>query len=204
MPSAERLCSKFHSCLVSFASQPTVHFSDNLSALGIIFRCTRHLKRSTVICTVEKINNNQLVTRSEKSEQKRSFRLYSQSSSAQWAPHCHVITCCLVTWQQEVENGGTIENLFGGCLHSKILNRRPLICYLNARTLILIQFSSQFFATYQRATELNNKSLISWFGACCSVASLYIFSRCLRAHLKSSSTRKNIQLHSIPKHEKGL
>ena len=31
MPSAKRLSSKFHSCPWSFASRPTVHFSDNLS-----------------------------------------------------------------------------------------------------------------------------------------------------------------------------
>ena len=36
MPSAERLSSKFHSFPPSFASRPAVHFSDNLSALGII------------------------------------------------------------------------------------------------------------------------------------------------------------------------
>ena len=40
MPSAERLSSKFHSCPRTFASLPTVHFSDNLSALGIILRYT--------------------------------------------------------------------------------------------------------------------------------------------------------------------
>ena len=38
MPSAERLSSKFHSCPRSFASRPTVHFSDNISTLGIILR----------------------------------------------------------------------------------------------------------------------------------------------------------------------
>ena len=36
MPSAERLSSKFHSCLRSLASRPTVHFSDNLLASLII------------------------------------------------------------------------------------------------------------------------------------------------------------------------
>ena len=35
MPLAERLPSKFHSCPQSFASRPTVHFSDNLSTSGI-------------------------------------------------------------------------------------------------------------------------------------------------------------------------
>ena len=44
MPSAERLSSKFHSCPRSFASRPTVHFSDNLSALGIIHRYTSRRK----------------------------------------------------------------------------------------------------------------------------------------------------------------
>ena len=44
MPSAERLSSKFHSCPRSFASRPTVHFSDNLSALGIILRYTSRRK----------------------------------------------------------------------------------------------------------------------------------------------------------------
>ena len=38
MPSAERLPSKFHSCPRSFASRPTVNFSDNLSAVGITCR----------------------------------------------------------------------------------------------------------------------------------------------------------------------
>ena len=36
MPSAERLSSKFHCCARSFTCQPTIHFLDNLSALGII------------------------------------------------------------------------------------------------------------------------------------------------------------------------
>ena len=36
MPSAERLSSKFHSFLSSFASRPAAHFSDNLAALAII------------------------------------------------------------------------------------------------------------------------------------------------------------------------
>ena len=36
MPSAERLSSKFHSCLRSLASRPTVHFSDNLLVSLII------------------------------------------------------------------------------------------------------------------------------------------------------------------------
>ena len=40
MPSAETLSSKFHSCPQNFASRPTVHFSDNLSALGSILRYT--------------------------------------------------------------------------------------------------------------------------------------------------------------------
>ena len=38
MPSAERLCAKFHSFPRSLASQPAVHLSDNLSALGIILQ----------------------------------------------------------------------------------------------------------------------------------------------------------------------
>jgi len=41
MPLAERLSSEFHSCRRSVASRPTVHFSDNLSASGIILRYTR-------------------------------------------------------------------------------------------------------------------------------------------------------------------
>ena len=36
MPLAERLSSEFHSFPPSLASRPAVHFSDNLSALGII------------------------------------------------------------------------------------------------------------------------------------------------------------------------
>ena len=40
MPLPERLSSKFHSSPHSFASLPTVHFSDNLSALGIILQYT--------------------------------------------------------------------------------------------------------------------------------------------------------------------
>ena len=38
MRSAERLSSKFHSFPPSFASRPAVHFSDNLSALGILLQ----------------------------------------------------------------------------------------------------------------------------------------------------------------------
>ena len=44
MPLAERLSSKFHRCLRSLASWPTIHFSDNLSALGIDRRCTSRRK----------------------------------------------------------------------------------------------------------------------------------------------------------------
>ena len=44
MPSAESLSSKFHSCPRNFASRPTVHFFDNLSALGIILRYTSRRK----------------------------------------------------------------------------------------------------------------------------------------------------------------
>ena len=40
VPSAERLSSKFHSCPRSLATRPTVHFPDNLSALGIILYYT--------------------------------------------------------------------------------------------------------------------------------------------------------------------
>ena len=36
MSSADRWSSKFHSCLRSFASRPTVHLSDNVSAVDII------------------------------------------------------------------------------------------------------------------------------------------------------------------------
>ena len=43
MLSAERLSSKFHSCPRSFASRPTVHFSDP-SALSIILRYTSRRK----------------------------------------------------------------------------------------------------------------------------------------------------------------
>ena len=38
MPDAEKLSSKFHCFPQSFAPWPAVHFSDNLSALGIILR----------------------------------------------------------------------------------------------------------------------------------------------------------------------
>ena len=48
MPKAERLSSKFHSCPRSFASGPTVHFSDNLSALDIILRYTSRRKARTI------------------------------------------------------------------------------------------------------------------------------------------------------------
>ena len=44
MPSAERLSSKFPSCPRSFASLPTVHFSDNLSSIGISLSYTSHQK----------------------------------------------------------------------------------------------------------------------------------------------------------------
>ena len=44
MPSAERLSLKFHSCPRSFASRPTVHFSDNVSALGVVLRYTSRRK----------------------------------------------------------------------------------------------------------------------------------------------------------------
>ena len=44
MSLAKRLSSKFHSCPRSFASRPTVHFSDNLSPSGIILQNTSRLK----------------------------------------------------------------------------------------------------------------------------------------------------------------
>ena len=47
MPLAERLSSKLHSCPLSFASRSlTVHFSDNLSTLGIMPRFTSRRKGS--------------------------------------------------------------------------------------------------------------------------------------------------------------
>ena len=44
IPSAERLSSKFHNCPPSFAPRPTVHFLDNLSALGLFLRYTSRRK----------------------------------------------------------------------------------------------------------------------------------------------------------------
>ena len=40
MPLAERLSFKFHGCPRSFVSRPTVHFSDNFLAFGILLRYT--------------------------------------------------------------------------------------------------------------------------------------------------------------------
>ena len=44
MPLVKRLSSKFHSCPRSFASRPTVHFSDNLSTAANILQYTSRLK----------------------------------------------------------------------------------------------------------------------------------------------------------------
>ena len=54
MPLAKRLSSKFHSCPRNFDSWPTVHFSDNLSASGIILQYTSRLKVFTFTNTSSK------------------------------------------------------------------------------------------------------------------------------------------------------
>ena len=49
IPSAQRLPSKFNSFSGGFAARPAVHFSDNLSALGIIHQYTSKPKRGLFV-----------------------------------------------------------------------------------------------------------------------------------------------------------